>query len=68
MLCPALSAAVTNNQVATVAYLLDQGVPMNQELFLYATESKSYQILQVFLEHRWDINTPVDSLRPPALA
>ncbi|KAJ9293833.1 hypothetical protein DTO271G3_7460 [Paecilomyces variotii] len=67
-LCPLLFTAVRNNQVATVAYFLDQGVPMNQELFLYATESKSYQMLQVFLEHGWDINTPVDSLRPPALA
>lgn len=67
-ICPALSAAVRNNQVATVTYLLDQGVPVNQELFLYATESKLYQVLDIFLQHGWDINTPVDFIRPPALA
>lgn len=61
-LCPALSAAVTNNQAATAAYLLDHGVPMNQELFLHATVSKSYSILQAFLDRGWDINTPVDLL------
>jgi ribosomal protein L16 Arg81 hydroxylase len=66
--CPALATAVTNNQVTTVTYLLDHDVPMNQGLFLSATELKYYQILQVFLDHSWDINTPVDALRPPALA
>lgn len=67
-LCPALAAAVLNSQVTIVTYLLDHDVPMNQGLFLFATESKSFQILQAFLDHGWDINTPVDALRPPALA
>ncbi|KAJ9253248.1 hypothetical protein DTO207G8_4255 [Paecilomyces variotii] len=67
-LSPALSVAVTNDKTACVTYLLDRGVPMNQELFLYATKRKSYPILQAFLEHGWDINTPTSRLIPPALA
>lgn len=41
---------------------------MDEHLFRYATELKSYDILQAFLNHGWDINTPVDSLNLPALA
>lgn len=63
-----LSSAVANNQVACVIYLLDEGVPVNQEVFLYATKRKLYPILQAFLEHGWDINTPISPLTPPALA
>ncbi|KAJ9386285.1 hypothetical protein DTO063F5_3799 [Paecilomyces variotii] len=68
MLITALSAAVVNNRPPVVRYLLGQGVPVNEHLFRYATESKFYDILQAFLDHGWNINTPFDSLNPPALA
>lgn len=68
LLAPALSAAINNGQVSTGAYLLDRGAVMAQELFLKATLSKSYPILELFLVRGWDINTPVDLFRPPALA
>ena len=64
----ALADAVVNNWTPTVTFLLDQGMPMNQQLFVYATQTKSYKILQAFLDHGWDINTPTNLITPPALA
>lgn len=64
----ALADAVVNNWTQTVTLLLDQGMPMNQTLFIYATQSKAYKILHAFLDHGWDINTPGNLITPPALA
>ncbi|KAJ5963496.1 uncharacterized protein N7479_003372 [Penicillium vulpinum] len=41
---------------------------MSARLFMKATQNTSYQILQAFLDHGWDINTPIDSNTPPGLA
>lgn len=68
LLAPALYTAVETGQVVPVAYLLDRGAAVNEGLVLLATESRSREILQLLFEHGWDINTPIDFLRPPALA
>lgn len=60
--------AVTNNWPSVVQCLLDHGVPMSPGLFLTATKAKSYEILACFLDHGWDINTPINMFIPPALA
>lgn len=65
---PILSEAIEQSLVEVVEALLDCHVPMNSVLFLKATRNTSYQILQAFLNHGWDINTPIDSYTPPALA
>lgn len=63
-----LSDAVNNNSAQTVACLLDYGLQTSSGLFLVATQAKSYDILQTFLDHGWNINTPINFLTPPALA
>ncbi|KAJ5819839.1 hypothetical protein N7474_005430 [Penicillium riverlandense] len=65
---PVLYEAIVNNSFEVVSCLLDNQVPMNSQLFMKATEDTSYQILQEFLNHGWDINTPISSNDPPALA
>jgi hypothetical protein len=65
---PILSDAIEHNSVKVVEALLDCHVPMNPLLVLKATRNTSYQILQAFFNHGWDINTPIDSYTPPALA
>jgi hypothetical protein len=66
--CLLLSEAVNHNLVSVVECLLDFHVPINAQLFLIATRNTSYRILEAFLHHGWDINTPIDSYTPPALA
>lgn len=68
LLAPALCTAVESDQVAVVAYLLGRGAVVTEGLVLLATESRSRGILQLFFEHGWDINKPIDFFRPPALA
>jgi hypothetical protein len=63
----ALSAAVRNNHVHIASYLLSQGVPLNVELFVNATERKSYEMLQTFLDHGWNINEPIGRATPAPL-
>jgi hypothetical protein len=63
-----LSDAVNNNSAQTVACLLDYGLPTSSGLFQVATQAKSYDILQAFLDHGWSINAPINFLTPPALA
>ncbi|RHZ62026.1 ankyrin repeat domain-containing protein [Aspergillus thermomutatus] len=65
---PVLYKAIEDNSLEVVECLLDNQVPMNPWLFMKATENTSYQILQAFLNHGWDINAPIDSNTPPALA
>lgn len=65
---PVLSEAIERDLAEVVESLLVYQVPMNSELFLKATRNTSYQILQAFLHHGWDINTPINPYTPPALA
>ncbi|PYI32281.1 ankyrin [Aspergillus indologenus CBS 114.80] len=65
---PILDEAIERDLAEVVETLLTYQVPMNAELFLKATRNTSYRILQAFLHHGWDINTPVSPYTPPALA
>ncbi|EEA23832.1 hypothetical protein TMatcc_006904 [Talaromyces marneffei ATCC 18224] len=64
-----LSLAIEAKDASRVSQLLDDGAPMNFELFAQATQNKCMEILQLFLDHGWDINTEssLDSLIPSAL-
>ena len=65
---PILCEAIEHDLAEVVESLLIYQVPMNSELFLKATRKTSYPILQAFLHHGWDINTPINPYTPPALA
>lgn len=65
---PVLSEAIERDLAEVVESLLAYHVPMNSELFLKATRNTSYRILEAFLHHGWDINTPINLYTPPALA
>jgi hypothetical protein len=60
--------AIITNDDSAVKGLLRQGALMKKEHFLEATNCGSINILQIFLDNGWDINTPVDTHNPPALA
>jgi hypothetical protein len=63
----ALDKAVKNNHVKVASYLLSQGIPMNVGLFRHATQVKSYEMLQLFLDHGWNINQQLSYTKPPPL-
>lgn len=63
----ALTAAVENSHVHVASYLLSQGVPGLASLFVTAIEARSYEMLQTFLDHGWDINEPIKMGCPPPL-
>lgn len=67
-LTPLLREAVETNSFQVVHFFLENHVPMNSQFVLRATMNTSYQTLEVFLNHGWDINTPLDWVTPPALA
>jgi len=63
----ALAEAVYNNHVKIASYLVSRGIPMNIELFRHATQTKSYGILQLFLDHGGNINEPLSHTMPSPL-
>jgi hypothetical protein len=63
----ALARAVKNNHVKVTSYLLSQGIPLKVGLFRHATQVKSYEMLQLFLDHGWNINEPLSYDKPPPL-
>ena len=62
-----LSAAIENNHLPVVSYLLSQGVDLMDLDFAQATKKKSYPMLQLLLDRGWDINAPMGRIEPPAL-
>jgi hypothetical protein len=62
-----LFEAEKTNHVHVASYLLSQGIPPNVDLFVHATEANSYEMLQVFLDHGFDINEPTGNTDPPPL-
>lgn len=62
-----LSAAIENKYVPVVSYLLSQGVDIMDLDFAAATKTKSYPLLQILLDHGWDINKPMGWDEPPTL-
>lgn len=59
--------AIQQNKVEIVSSLLSHGFPMMPHLARRAAECKAKGVLERFLKAGWDINEPVDVLRPPAL-
>lgn len=60
-------AAIKNGHASIVSYLLSQGVDIINLDSAAATKAKSYEVLQLLLDHGWDINTPMHWDEPPAL-
>ncbi|KAJ5319016.1 uncharacterized protein N7506_011720 [Penicillium brevicompactum] len=59
--------AIQQNRVEIVSNLLSHGFPMTPPFARRAAECKAKGVLERFLKAGWDINEPVDVLRPPAL-
>jgi len=64
---PALVEAVRNNHVSVVTYLLSRGLKLNSGLVEIGMINRSTEMLQVFLDHGWDINKPRERSLPPPL-
>ncbi len=64
---PVLNEAIRWNRPEIIAYLLSNGVPLEKVHCYRATEVKSAAVYEVFLQHGWDINRPLDIYEPPAL-
>lgn len=62
-----LIAAIENQNVHIASYLLSRGVEIIDLDFANATKMKSYAMLQLLLDHGWDINLPMGWDEPPAL-
>ncbi|KAL8927094.1 MAG: hypothetical protein Q9172_001516 [Xanthocarpia lactea] len=65
---PALLAAVENNQPVTVGLLLDEGLHIGYEIVRAAISIHSVAILEVFLDHGWNINQKLGPTMAPALS
>ena len=50
-----------------LSYLLSKGVPVSVIDFTFAAKNKSYELMELFLNHGYDINSSVDMTFPPAL-
>ncbi|GES59634.1 ankyrin repeat protein [Aspergillus terreus] len=59
--------AVRRDQTDVVAELLHQGLSISQDYALESIRHRSKGVLNILLQHGWDINQPTSELRPPAL-
>lgn len=59
--------AVRRDQKNIVAEFLQQGLPVSQDYALEAIRHRSKEVLNILLQHGWNINQPTSELRPPAL-
>jgi hypothetical protein len=59
--------AIQQDRVEIVSNLLFHGFPIKPSYTQKATACKAKGILECFLKAGWDINEPVDILRPPVL-
>ncbi|KAJ5718859.1 uncharacterized protein N7483_009941 [Penicillium malachiteum] len=60
--------AIEKNEFQLVDCYLRNYASINSQLIVKATRNTSYQILELFLNYGWDINMPIDSYSPPAIA
>lgn len=65
---PLLYEAVKKSSFDLINYLLENRIPMNSQLVVIATTNTSYQTLEAFLTHGWDINAPISWNTPALLA
>lgn len=59
--------AIQQDRVEIVSNLLLHGFPIKPSYTQKATACKAKGVLECFLKAGWDINEPVDVLRPPVL-
>ncbi|KAL8786470.1 MAG: hypothetical protein Q9213_002786 [Squamulea squamosa] len=64
---PALFAAVEKDHTATASLLLDEGFLVEHEAVRAALANRSTAMLQVFLDHGWNINKKLGPTMAPAL-
>ena len=63
-----LYEAIEQQKTVIVSYLLDRGVEIDEDAISSAIQAGSIDNFQAFLDHGWNINTPVGGSKPPALA
>ena len=59
--------AATNDQPTSLAYLLSQGMKLDCNLIKAAVESGPTRVLQVLIDHGWNINEAEAYCEPPFL-
>ncbi len=67
LLHPALLAAVQENHLATASMLLDEGFLISYEEVRAALTNRSTAMLEVFLNHGWNINRTLGPSMAPGL-
>ena len=63
-----LSGAIEKGNIELSSYVLDHGLKIELYAMMLALQSPSAGIFQVFVDHGWDINTPMGEKWPPCLA
>lgn len=65
---PAMLAAVENDHPSTMSMLLDEGFFIGYEAVRAALTNRSTAMLQVFLDHGWNVNRTLGPIMAPALS
>ena len=63
-----LCEAIERDDAAVAGYLLSNVMSMHPIHFAIATEHRAYSILQLYMDLKWDINTYLSRMQPPALS
>lgn len=63
-----LCEAIQKDDAVIAHYLLSNVVSKKQVHFGMATEYRAYSVLQLYIDHGWDINTYPGRMEPPALS
>ena len=63
-----LCEAIRRNDFVIARYLLSNVMSMHSVHFAMATEYHAYSILQLYMDRKWDINTYLSRMQPPALS
>ena len=63
-----LCEAIRRNDATIAHYLLSNVISMQPVHFAMAAECQAYSILQLYVDRKWDINTYLGRMQPPALS
>lgn len=64
----AMNDAIFSNREALVKELLKCKMPVSSSCVQTAVDVKAKDILTIFFDNGWDINTPMGTMKPPILA
>ena len=65
----ALAGAVRRHNLELTVKVLDQGISVDKGSLYHASQPPmSTAIFETFIDHGWDINTPISGTEPPCLA